>query len=368
MENKKEYLAIGLMSGTSVDGIDAALLRTDGKCLVEPLGFTCLPFDPDLRIELLGYMGSREDAAGNLAKAESELTLAHADAVRELVDVTGTDADDIDVIGFHGQTITHDPGTRFSWQLGDGELLAKELGIDVVCDFRSRDIKAGGQGAPLMPLYHRALALRERIEFPCAILNIGGVANITWIGGTGEESLLSFDTGPGNALIDNFLYKRKMENYDREGLLAASGTINQDLLMKWLDAPYFSKEPPKSLDRGYFDTSDTALLSDPEGAATLTAFTVFSVMKSFRFLPEYPRELLVTGGGRHNVSIMAGLGRALEIPVRPVEEAGMDGDSMEAEGFAYLAVRNLLNLPVSLPKTTGAPEPLAGGFLHKAPG
>ncbi len=366
MDSKNQYLAIGLMSGTSVDGIDAALLLTDGESMVKPLGFTSLPFDPDLRLEILGYMGSREDTGSKIARAEKELTLAHADAVRELLNVTDTKAEDIDIIGFHGQTITHVPVKRFTWQLGDGRLLARELGINVINDFRSQDVKSGGQGAPLLPLYHRALVMAGGHELPCAVLNIGGVANVTWIGGLQEHNILSFDTGPGNALINDFVSKRKQMYYDSDGLLAASGTINQDLLMKWLSHPYFSMRPPKSLDRNTFDVSDTSMLADAEGAATLTAFTVFSARKSFEFLPVPPKELFICGGGRHNMVMMAGLNRVLDLPVCPVEEIGWNGDATEAEGFAYLAVRSLLGLPVSMPQTTGVPEPLTGGTLHKA--
>ncbi len=365
MGDGKEYMAIGLMSGTSVDAIDAALLLTDGERKVRPLGFTSLPFDPDLRLEILGCMGERDDKSGRIKKIEKEITLAHSDAVRELMMIADVRPSDIDVIGFHGQTITHDPASLFSWQLGDGALMAAELGIDVVCDFRSADIRAGGQGAPLLPLYHRALVASCGLPYPVAVLNIGGIANVTFIGGASEEEIIAFDTGPGNALLNDFLYRRRQQTFDRDGMLAASGTINQDALMRWLSDPYFSARPPKSLDRNQLEVSGLAMLSDAEGAATLTAFTVFAVRESFKFLPRFPDELLVTGGGRKNAAIMAGLCRVLEMPVRPVEDYGWKGDAMEAEGFAYLAVRSLLGLHLSLPKTTGVPRPVSGGRIFK---
>jgi anhydro-N-acetylmuramic acid kinase len=366
MDKGNQYLAIGLMSGTSLDGIDAALIRTDGMEQVEPVGYITLPYDPDLRAELRSYLGAKGDTYGNIAKAEKELTLAHCDAVRELLAELQIEFSDIDIIGFHGHTITHDPDTRFTWQIGDGRLMADELGEDVVYDFRSSDVMAGGQGAPLVPLYHWAMALSTGVKLPAAVLNIGGVANITWISDNLEKNLVAFDTGPGNALIDDFVSKRLNMSCDFEGKIAASGSINQDILMRWLSDPYFAKNPPKSLDRNRFNVSEAASLSNSEAVATLTAFTIFSVHRAFEKLSGKPVEILVSGGGRRNLSLMAGLQKTLGIPVRPVEEVGWNGDSLEAEGFAYLAVRHILGLPITYPNITGVLSPMSGGVLCKA--
>lgn len=366
VDKNGKYIAVGLMSGTSLDGIDAALLATDGRKYVKPMGFAGLPLDPDLRGAIKEFMGSRDKLSDQAKRMEMEITLAHADAVRELISITGHDLSEVDVIGFHGQTITHEPDDRFTWQMGNGDLLASELETDVVSDFRTNDVKAGGQGAPFIPVYHHAMALASNQKLPMAVLNIGGVSNITWIGSDEEKDMIAFDTGPGNALLNDFVAKRRNELFDRDGKLASAGIINQDLLIKWLSDDYFRKQPPKSLDRGHFDVSDLKNQTDENGAATLAAFTYFSVDKSLDFLPKPPSELLVTGGGRKNPVLMNGLKDILKIPVKPVEEIGWNGDYLEAEGMAYLAVRSLLGLPLSFPETTGVPSPATGGTLHKA--
>lgn len=363
MENRKVYTAIGLMSGTSLDGIDAALIRTDGQEMVQPLGFVCLPYDPDLQIELRECLGKREPDEVT-RRVERAMTLAHADAVRELLAETQNEAQQIDVIGFHGHTLTHDPAARFTWQIGDAALLACETGIPVVSDMRSADVKAGGQGAPLLPLYHCARATAERLPRPVSILNIGGVANVTWIG---ENSVLAFDTGPGGALLDDFVRKNANMPYDRDGALAAKGSVHTHLMQQWLNHPYFALKPPKSLDRNAFDLkSDLKMFSIADGAATLAAFTAHAVRLSLRHLPAPPAQWLVCGGGRRNPAIMRHLQKTLDQPVYLVEALGWNGDAIEAEGFGYLAVRSLLGLPLTLPETTGAPEPLTGGVLVKS--
>lgn len=362
-EKDRIYTAIGLMSGTSLDGIDAALIRTDGRNRIEPKGFATLPYDPDLRDFLCECLGLREDPNGKIAKAERELTLAHADMVRELLAETDTKAEEIDIIGFHGHTLTHDPDNRFTWQIGDGNLLAREIGIDVVCDFRAADVGAGGQGAPFLPLYHRARVTASGIGLPVAILNIGGVANVTWIGAGGEDQILAFDTGPGVALIDDYISRYTGRRYDEDGALAARGVPQADILRKWLQNPWFDRPPPKSLDRNAWNVSGVGILAEQDAAATLTAFTAQAVAAAQKHFPARPSRWLVTGGGRRNGALMAQLRNALDAPVESVESAGWNGDAIEAEGFGYLAVRSLLGLPLSLPQTTGVPAPTTGGVL-----
>jgi anhydro-N-acetylmuramic acid kinase len=357
---ERPIAAIGLMSGTSLDGIDAALIATDGV-VVEATGTSLtIAYEGELRERLRGILGSRERTALT-AGIEKELTLAHAEAVKRLLDLAGLRPGDIGVVGFHGQTILHAPEDGLTWQIGDGALLAAETGIDVVCDFRSADMEAGGEGAPLAPAYHRALA--HGLEGPVAVLNVGGVANVTWIGDDG--SLLAFDTGPGNALIDDWVMLKAGVASDLDGQMARAGRVAEALLNLLMANPYFDRHPPKSLDRNAFDISLLDYASQNDGAATLTAFTAASVACAAAFFPAPAKRWLVTGGGRLNPALMDELGGRLGVPVDPVEVAGWDGDALEAQAFGYLAVRSLAGLPLSFPTTTGAALPTAGGRIHK---
>jgi len=350
-------LMIGLMSGTSLDGVDAALIETDGHDRVAPLGFLTHPYDQPFRDALRSVFGGRGDVAG----VERRLTLLHAEAVRDLLGATGMRPEQVRAIGFHGQTILHRPEERRTWQIGDGGLLAEETGIEVVCDFRSADVALGGQGAPLAPLYHAARA--AALPRPLAVLNLGGVANVTWIGRDG--ALLAFDTGPANALVDDWMLRHTGRPWDEGGAAAAAGSLSAEALARLLDHPYFDLAPPKSLDRDDFDPAPVSGLSLADGAATLTAFTAAAVAKALPHLPEPPLRWLATGGGRHNPTLLAMLRERLAAPVDPVEAVGWNGDAIEAEAFAYLAARSLDGLPLSVPGTTGVPAPATGGRLHQ---
>ncbi len=357
-------MALGLMSGTSMDGIDAALVQTDGEKVSGFGAALSLPYDEDFKDRLRGLQGrDPEGDAGSQAVAE-DLTRQHGEAVRALLAEGGLAAADIGVIGFHGHTVLHRPGDGVTRQIGLGGLLAKETGIPVVCDFRSNDVAQGGEGAPLAPLYHAALSLNY--EKPLAVLNIGGVANVTWISPDG--GLIAFDTGPGNALIDDWVRQRTGEAMDENGRLAREGTVDRDVLARLLDNPYFERLYPKSLDRDDFDSTPLAGLSAADGAATLTAFTAAGVEKAVHLFPALPNRWLVCGGGRHNPAIMAALRSELSEPVEPVEMAGWHGDALEAQAFAFLAVRSLKGLPLSLPSTTGVKAPATGGVLHQPGG
>ncbi len=349
-------LALGLMSGTSLDGVDAALLRTDGCAVVRPDAWLTVEYEPDLRARLRQTLGGR----GDVAAVERDVTRAHAAAVAALLDRAGVAADAVDVIGFHGHTIAHRPDEALTWQIGDGALLAELTRIDVVCDFRSRDVAAGGQGAPLAPLYHAALA--AELERPLAVLNLGGVANVTWLGA--DAVLRAFDTGPGNALLDDWARRHTGAPFDADGALAGKGTVDGEVLARLLAHAYFERPPPKSLDRDAFAGAAEGL-SPADGAATLTAFTATAVGKACAHFPAAPKRWLVTGGGRHNPILMDRLDRALAAPVEAIEAVGWQGDALEAQAFAYLAVRALRGLSVTLPETTGAPRPLTGGALHR---
>jgi len=342
---------IGLMSGTSLDGIDAALLVTDGREQVQAGASLTVPYDPAFRQKLRGVLGGR----GDVAAVEQSLTELHAQAVRAL------DAGEVDLIGFHGHTILHRPPR--TWQIGDGALLARLTGIDVVNDFRSADVAAGGEGAPLVPLYHRALA--HRLERPLVVLNIGGVANLTWIG-DGPEEILAFDTGPGNALIDDWMLAETGQTHDANGALARTGRVDTARVQSFLADPYFARKPPKSLDRDDFTRYRPVGLSAADGAATLTAMTAAAIAAAAAHFPAPARRWLVTGGGRHNSTLLTMLTQRLNGVVAPVESVGWQGDALEAQAFAYLAARAVEGLPLSLPSTTGAKIPTKGGRHHPA--
>ena len=352
-------LAAGLMSGTSMDGIDAALIETDGRRHVRPLAAATVPYDRAFRARLRSVLGER----GPVAEVERELTDRHAEAIRRLLADAGVAAAEVAVAGFHGHTILHDPAHRRTRQIGDGARLAAAIGIDVVADFRSADVAAGGQGAPLAPGYHAALA--AGLERPLAVLNLGGVGNVTWIGAH-DDDLLAFDTGPGNALIDDWVAAHADMAFDAGGALAARGHVRKEALVRLLDNPYFARRPPKSLDRDEFGAAPCNGLSAADGAATLAAFTVAAVAAGVAHLPAPPRRWLVTGGGRHNETLLAGLAHALGVPVAPVEAVGWDGDALEAQAFAWLAVRALDGQPLSWPGTTGVPVPRTGGRFFRA--
>ncbi len=353
---------VGLMSGTSMDGIDAALVRTDGETRAEPLAFVTIPYEDGFRDALRSCLGAKGPKdKGPVEEVERALTDAHADAVRRLLSEAGVAADAVDLIGFHGHTIFHAPDQRRTWQIGDGARLARATGIAVVNDFRTADVEAGGQGAPLVPLFHRALA--GALPRPLAVLNIGGVANVTWIG-QGDEDVIACDTGPGNALVDDWILNRNGARYDAGGALAAAGRVIEAALAALLAHPYFDQPAPKSLDRDAFDPSPVHGLSLEDGAATLTAFTAASVARIVPHLPQAPVRWLVCGGGRHNATLMGMLADRLGVPVDPVEAVGWNGDALEAEAFAYLAVRSRKGLPLSLPTTTGSPRPMTGGRFH----
>lgn len=355
----KIYRVIGLMSGTSLDGIDAAIIKTDGEGHIEREGFVSIPYSDDLRARLRQCLNKPAD--NFTAEVEREMTLAHAEAVAELLKKQGLSAKDVDLVGFHGQTISHAPEKGHTCQIGDGALLAQKTGIPVVNDFRSADVKAGGQGAPLVPVYHQALA--EGMEKPVAFLNVGGVANVTYVGEDGE--IIAFDTGPGNALLDDWMLKHTGEKLDAEGKTAARGKIDGGVLQKLLEHLYFSTKPPKSLDRNDFTSDVCDSLSPEDGAATLTAFTAGGVEKSLGHLPAKPKSWIVAGGGRLNKTLMREFEKAVNAPVKSIDDLGYDGDAIEAEAFAYLAVRSVKGLPISFPKTTGVPKPMTGGKLHK---
>ncbi|KIU29347.1 anhydro-N-acetylmuramic acid kinase [Sphingomonas melonis] len=359
-------LAIGLMSGTSLDGIDAALIETDGEGEVRPLAFRGEPYSDAAREQLaaataLALTFDRPRASPDIVAAGELIDRTHAFAVHKLLRDAGVAAADVAVIGYHGQTVAHRPDRGWTWQIGDGAVLARATGIAVVSDMRSADVAAGGQGAPLLPIYHAALT--AGLERPVAVLNLGGVGNVTFVGADG--ALVAFDTGPANGLIDSWVEAETGARYDADGALAASGHVDEAVLTAMLDHPYFAAPPPKSLDRNDFTIQPARGLSAADGAATLTAFTAATVAEALDQLPARPKRLIVAGGGRHNPTLLRMIGERTGIAPEASDTLGWDGDAMEAEGFAYMAVRTLKGLPISFPGTTGVPHPLPGGRVDR---
>ncbi|HEX8446163.1 MAG TPA: anhydro-N-acetylmuramic acid kinase [Sphingomonas sp.] len=359
-------LAIGLMSGTSLDGIDAALVETDGVGHVRPIAFRSDPYPEAVRAQLRAasaraLQARRPEPSATMTAAANVVTERHATTVSALLLEAGVAAADVAVVGFHGQTVAHRPDRGWTWQIGDGAALAATLGIVVVDDFRSADVAAGGQGAPLLPVYHAALC--ARLPRPVAVLNLGGVGNLTWIGADG--GLIAFDTGPANALIDDWVRAEAGQSHDAGGALAAQGRVDQTVLTNMLDTPWFDLPPPKSLDRDDFSMQPARGLSVVDGAATLTAFTAETVSLALRLVPQRPVRLFVAGGGRHNATLMQMIAARVGMRAEPIEAMGWDGDATEAEGFAYMAVRTLAGLPISFPGTTGVPAAMAGGVIHR---
>jgi len=361
---------IGLMSGTSLDGIDAALVETDGEGVALPGAALMLPYGRETRALLRQALDDARDVAQgkpvphSIRDAERKLTEAHAQAVHALLAKAGLAPGQVDLIGFHGQTILHRPGERWTWQIGDGALLARLTGIAVVNDFRSADVKAGGQGAPLVPLYHAALVREAKALVPPVVLvNIGGVANVTYVG---PDTVLAFDTGPGNAPIDDWAQRHTGKPVDEDGGLARRGKVCDETLTYMLDQDFFTRVPPKSLDRMDFNTDAVEHLSAEDGAATLTAFTAAAIARAREHFPEPANTWIVMGGGRLNPKLMEELRARVNAPVLAAEAAGWRGDFVEAEAFAYLAARARKGLALSLPTTTGVAEPITGGRFHKA--
>ena len=361
--------AIGLMSGTSMDGVDVALIETDGETihsLGPAAGFAYTALERRIVREAMDWargIVNRADRSGVLSIAESMLTAKHAESVKTFAADNRIDLARVGIVGFHGQTVLHRPERGLTVQLGDGAALSATLGVPVVYDFRAADMEKGGQGAPLVPIFHRALAFHEKLELPAAFVNIGGIANVTYVPDGSHEGLIAFDAGAGNCLLDDWAMKHIGEPLDRDSRLALAGTVNRQVLATLLSHPFFSAPPPKSLDRGAFALGALADLSAADGAATLTAFTIAGIAASARHFPAKPRTWIISGGGTHNPHMMEGLRRVLGPDMMTADIAGFSSDFMEAQAFAYLAARRLRDLPVTFPGTTGVSEASVGGVV-----
>ncbi len=370
----KILTAIGLMSGTSMDGIDAALLHTDGENIIHRGPSLYVPYDDDLRgrwkraLQTAKAVVERGDRPGDLADDERVLTLCHAAVIRSFLARHDLKPGEIDLIGFHGQTVLHRPDAGVTVQIGDGALLASETGIDVVYDMRANDMVHGGQGAPLIPVYHAALSanLPDGFAAPVVFVNIGGISNLTYVGADGVLS--AFDSGPGNMLIDQWVEAHTGRTYDRNGETASRGVVVADLARRYLSSAFFSGNIRRSLDRGDFLPPEKGEVSLEDGARTLAHVTAASIVKLADHLPQPPKTYVVCGGGRLNPVIMrefADLAAGKGARVVSAEAAGFDGGAMEAEAWAYLAVRSVNGLPLTFPGTTGVSAAVTGGVIAR---
>ncbi|KQT60612.1 anhydro-N-acetylmuramic acid kinase [Aureimonas sp. Leaf460] len=360
------------MSGTSMDGIDVALVKTDGESIVERGPSAAYPLDAAFRRRLEAGLEDakaivrRGERPGDLANLEREITDLHADAVRAFARETGIDLGTVDLVGFHGQTVLHRPAERLTVQLGDGPRLAAALGRPVVHDMRAADVAAGGQGAPLVPAYHAALAAglaQDLRREPVVFVNIGGISNVTYIDGAGDP--IAFDSGPGNALLDRWVQNEVGISYDQGGAIAAEGGILDELAAAYLGSPFFAKPAPKSLDRFDFPMPPAGSGSLEDVARTLCFVAAQAILKSAEHMPKAPKLWIICGGGRKHPAILGDLveGAGSDARVMTAEEAGFDGDAMEAEAWAYLAVRSARGLALTFPTTTGAPVAMTGGLI-----
>ena len=362
--------ALGLMSGTSLDGVDVALIETDGRQIksLGPSGYR--PYGPaerSLLREALAdavQIGRREARPGRVHEAELAVTAAHAEAIAAFLARHRLTPEDIDIVGFHGQTVLHRPERRLTVQIGDAGALAKAIHIPVMHDFRAADVDFGGQGAPLVPVYHRALTQSLSRQGPIAVVNIGGVSNITYI--EGDDVLIACDTGPGNALLDDFMHRTTGQAFDQDGRVAEQGTPDEAWIARALELPFFVARPPKSLDRNDFAALRLGEMSPADGAATLTAFTTAAIARIVPLLPKPPASWIVCGGGARNRTMMRMLRHHLApASVEAADALGWSVDAIEAQAFGFLAVRGMKGLPLSYPATTGVPMPMTGGVIAR---
>ena len=363
----KIFRALGAMTGTSMDGVDLAYLETDGRQALKFGPTASFAFSDTERallraaMDAARYLGRRDERPGLLKAAEDLITRRHVEAIGDFLAQQQIKPETVDVVGFHGQTVLHRPERGLTVQIGDGVALARAVGIDVVYDLRAADMAAGGQGAPLVPVYHRALAEASGAPLPLLLVNIGGVANLTFVADGADP--IACDAGPGNALLDDLMFFRTGAAMDVDGACALAGTVDEAALATLMSHSFFKKAPPKSLDRNAFSSEAVSKLSTPDAAATLAAFTASGILAHLDFLPEAPRKIVLCGGGARNPALVEALSRRAPCAVRRAEDFGWESQAIEAQAFAYLAVRSVKGLPLTFPTTTGVREPVSGGVL-----
>ena len=374
----KSYYSLGLMSGTSMDGVDASIIQSDGETKYKVIIDKYFEYPQGIYKDLTKLrdkIKSSKDLkkfSKEVKNIEKEITLFHAKAVNEILKKTKVK---VDFIGFHGQTIYHNAKEKISKQLGDGKILSQLSKKTVVYNFRQNDLDHGGGGAPLAPIFHKLIVSQNKIKQPVLILNLGGIANWTFLGESDDgKDLHSADLGPGNCLIDQWMKKNSKQNYDKDGSTAKSGKINKSVLNKAIDDhmdKFISEEQSKDYyhDRSYdindFDFSFVFGLSLEDGAATLTEYTAFIISEFINGTPADLRRVIVCGGGRKNKFLLKRISKKLKYSLQPIDNFGIDGDFVESQAFAYLAIRSYLKLPISFPETTGVKKSCTGGVIVK---
>ena len=370
MLNSKNFIALGLMSGTSADGVDVAILITDGKTKIKLGPSEYYPFSKSFSTKIKSIFKKKVNIKKSkkqkrIVEIENEFTHINLIAINKFLKKNKINKNKIDVIGFHGQTISHNPSNGYSWQIGNSQKLANLLNIKVVSNFRENDIKNGGQGSPLTPIFHYYLT--KKIKKKICFINLGGISNITYFNHKSKNNLnniLAFDAGPCCSLIDDWISKNSNKRFDKFGLLARNGNVKKKIIQNFLKKTYFSKLPPKSLDRSFFSLSLLKELTIKDGAATLSYLVADTLLKAFDYFPSNPDLCILSGGGRCNKFLVELINKKIKkTKISLTENYNWNGDSIEAHAFAYLSVRKLLNLPITFPKTTGTKEPLTGGRI-----
>ena len=361
--------SIGLMSGTSCDGIDASIIKSDGENEVHFIGNYFLPYDENIKLKIvslkekINLIIDLEKNKLEINTLEKELTFLHAKIVNLIIEKHKVERSKVNLVGFHGHTILHNFKEKKTRQIGDARLLSQLIKLSVINNFRENDIKNGGQGAPFVPIFHKLLQKQLKLKTPLLFVNIGGISNVTYLGK--DKELVSLDTGPGNLLIDKILQLKSHNKiqFDKDGKIAFAGNVNKNILNDYLNDPYFESPPPKSLDVNDFSLSPLRGLSLEDAVATLSELTSLTIVNVMNFFTTKPNEIILCGGGRKNKYIFKRIKKLSNISTKNINDYKIDGDFIESQAFAYLAIRSFLKKPISFPETTGVSKPLIGGSL-----
>ena len=368
---KKIITSIGLMSGTSSDGIDASVIRSDGEAELDLVGDFFFPYEEKTMIQIrklkekINTVSDLELYKKEIACLEKEITFLHSKAINLLVKRLEKKKLEIDLVGFHGHTIFHSFNNKKTKQLGDGKSLSESTGLNVIYDFRNNDLQHGGQGAPLAPIFHKLLQKKLELKTPIVFINIGGISNLTYLDENNE--MISFDSGPGNFLIDKLLQLQSNGKiqYDENGKIAFKGSVDKNILDAYLDDPYYDSSPPKSLDVNDFTLGPVRGLSIENSITTLSELTALTIVNSLSFFLNKPKKIILCGGGRKNKYLCERIKKISNILTLNIDEYKINGDFIESQAFAYLAIRSFLKKTISFPKTTGVSKPMTGGELVK---
>jgi len=368
---KKLITAIGLMSGTSSDGIDASIARSDGEEVLDLVGDFFFPYEEKIRTKIRKLKDKVDKVLDlevyntEIAVLEKEITLLHVNVVQIIIERLQIKKSEINLIGLHGHTIFHSFQNKKTKQLGDGEALSKLTGLNVIYNFRENDLKNGGQGAPLVPIYHKLLQKKLRLKVPVVFINIGGISNLTYL--NKNDEIISFDSGPGNFLIDKLMQLKSNNKiqFDKNGKIALKGKVVKNILNNYLDDPYYKSLPPKSLDVNNFNLSPIKDIGTENAITTLSELTALTIVNSLNFFSHKPQKIILCGGGRKNRYIHERINQISNIPTLNIDKYNINGDFIESQAFAYLAIRSLFNKPISFPKTTGVLKPTIGGKFIK---